>query len=97
MGDIWWGTKADVSPASMMVFALKRDLVSVVDLDRTRKSHPVARSFGLHDFRIHEVSKRRFSIELNGRTPHEAFLDLTEVDLQGHEWVRRVRAARSQA
>jgi hypothetical protein len=97
MEDIWWGTKADVSPASMMVFALKGDSVSVVDLDRTRRSHPVVRSFGLHDFRIHEVGRHRFSLELGGRTPHEAFLALSETDVQGHEWVRRVRAAQSQA
>ena len=93
--DVWWGLKADVQPASMMVFALRRDAVAVVDIDWTRTMHPFVRHYELNDVQIHKVNDHLFSIQLAGMTPHDAYFELPPDETHGHEWVRRVREAQT--
>ncbi|GAA2147302.1 hypothetical protein [Glycomyces algeriensis] len=93
-GDMEWGEKADVHPATTMVFALIGETVAVADVGRWRERHPAILRYPLGDFQLHDIGAGRFSIELQGRSPHSAFLRLGTEDTAGYEWVRRVRAAK---
>ncbi len=92
-GDMEWGEKADVHPATTMVFAFLGETVAVADVGKWGEHHPVIRRYSLDDFQIHDAGTGRFSIELQGQNPHAAFLRLGTDDTAGYEWVDRVRAA----